>query len=65
MTLDMYDAARSAEKADVCGAISAELIWRGIEVRPCSAGSANMTGPGSERRLSDRKTDPEFSLRGH
>jgi len=32
--LNMYEAARSAEKADVCDAISAELKWRGIEVRP-------------------------------
>jgi len=32
--LEMYDEARANED-DQCDAISAELIWRGIEVQPC------------------------------
>jgi len=32
--LDMYEHARALED-ETCDAISAELIWRGIEVQPC------------------------------
>jgi len=32
--LDLYEQARADEDAQ-CGPISAELIWRGIEVQPC------------------------------
>ena len=33
--LDLYDDARAEEQHDRCDGISAELIWRGIEVTPC------------------------------
>lgn len=32
--LDMYEDARASED-EMCDAIAAELIWRGIEVHPC------------------------------
>ena len=41
--LDMYEDARANEDHQ-CDAISAELIWRGIEVQPCAMpkGSADL-----------------------
>ena len=63
--LDMYDAARAADHADECDVISAELTWRGINVRPCSSRPACVSAAANEPTTPAHNAAPNFSLRGH
>jgi len=63
--LEMYDAARADQNAEECEAIVGELIWRGIEVRPCSSATPGGSKPDEEPAPSDDKKPPSFTLRGH